>query len=227
MALHPLTLDRLEEALKQSGCPVCFEMDRVTRRYLRALLREHKASDAVWTRLQRTWGLCRHHTRGLLAEEAQSLPGFAAATLYQWLAEALLKQAGWDDSGRWGRLGPAAFRALLKPEGICLACEQLDEYQRSIAQTLVSTLASGEPPGIRDAYLRGDGLCVPHLRLALSVAHHADTERLLTRHFLDRLDALSRELAWFREEVSNGAVAGAESDVWRRAVERFTGRLST
>ncbi len=171
--------------------------------------------------------MCRQHTRGLLAEEAQSLPGFSAATLYQWLAEALLKQAGWEDSGRY-RVAPAAFRTLLKPEGMCVACEQLGEYQRAIAQALVRTLASGAPPAIHDSYLRGDGLCLPHLRLALGLAHHVDTERLLKKHFLGRLEALSRELADFREGAASGAAGEKKgSDAWLRAVERFAGRLGT
>src|SRR5438128_1781603 len=156
-ALHPLTLDRLERVLQQAGCPVCNEMERTTSRYLRALIREHKSHDRVWERLQRTWGLCRQHTRGMLAEEPRTLPGVSTATLYHWLAETMLEKA------TGARLTPAELRVLLKPEGMCLACEQLGEYQRALVQSLVRTLESGDPPSAREAYFRRDGLCLPHL----------------------------------------------------------------
>lgn len=38
-----LMLTRLEEALARDGCPVCQEVERATRQYLKQFLREGKA----------------------------------------------------------------------------------------------------------------------------------------------------------------------------------------
>lgn len=226
--LHPLTLARLEDALAHPGCPACWRMERSSRNYLRELLREDKGSEKVWERLRQSWGLCLPHTRGLLAEEARTITGFSTATLYRWLTEALLREAGWDGSGghRSRRRG---FRALLEARGACLACQQLGEYERAVIGGLVRTLTSGEPPTVRDAYLRGDGLCLPHLRIALDLTDHPGTIDLLSGRFRDSLRALAVELEVFLQaHTPNGAGQGkSDSDVWVRAAERFAGRLDS
>lgn len=153
-------------------------MESATSRYLRSLIREHKSADGVWGRLQRTWGLCRQHTRGMLAQEPAAVPGLGTATLYRWLAEALLGKA------RRARLRPAEFRTLLKPEGMCLACEQLGDYQRAVVHSLIRMLESVETGAVREAYFQGDGLCLPHLRLGLGVVDDRDTATAVVQHFL-------------------------------------------
>lgn len=226
--LRSVAVDRLEEALRQPGCPACAEMERVTSRYLHALLREHTSGDGVWERVQRTWGLCRQHTRGLLAEEPEPTPGVNTAALYRWLAEAMLAQAGWGKS-RAVRLTAAEMRALLKPEGMCLACEQLGEYQRAIVHGLVSALESNNPPLVRETYFRGAGLCLPHLRLALSAVEDRQIATSLARHFLGGIHALAVDLGAFLNAVNATTASStpASSDPCRRAVERFTGRLGS
>lgn len=223
--LHPLTLDRLEQMLKHPGCPTCGEMERSTSRYLRALLREHKSADGVWERLQRTWGLCRQHTRGMIAEEPSTSPGVNTAALYRWFAEAMLTRAGWCKP-RAERFTAADLRALLKPEGMCLACEQLGEYQRAIVHGLVRTLESNDPPSVREAYFRGDGLCLPHLRLALGTVEDRQIATSLARHFLNGIHAIALDLEAFLASANADPASSTprSSDASRRAVERFTGR---
>ncbi len=223
--LHPLALDRLEEALGHPGCPVCWEMERSGREYLRRLLREHKGSEGVWTSLRRNWGLCPLHTRGLLAEETRTIRGFSAATLYRWLTEALLEEAGGRSDRR--RQSRSRFRHLLEARGGCLACQQLRDYEQAVIDGLIGTLTSGEPPSVRAAYVKGTGLCLPHLRVALDLADDPETADLLREQFLKHLRALSDELAAFlASHTPAGAARGpADSDVWLRAAEQFAGPI--
>lgn len=225
--LHPLTLIKLEDALAHAGCPVCWEMDRSTRRYLRGLLREDKGAEGVWERLRQNWGLCHPHTRRLLAEEAETIPGFSTATLYRSLIDALLSRARGGGSGSH-RLARRAFRALLRPEGGCFACEQLGDYERAVIGGLVETLTAGEPPTIRETYVQGDGLCLPHLRIALDRAGNSATADLLRERFQSRLESLAAELEAFVEaHTPNGSEREkSDSDVWLRAVEQFAGRVA-
>lgn len=225
--LHPLTLVKLEDALAQAGCPICWDMDRSTRRYLRGLLRADKGAEGVWERLRQNWGLCPPHTQRLLAEEAETIPGFSTATLFRSLIDALLSGARGGGSGRH-RLGRRAFRALLRPEGGCLACEQLGDYERAVIGGLVEALTAGRPPEIREMYVHGDGLCLPHLCIALDRAGTSGTADLLRERFQSRLEALAAELEAFVEaHAPNGSrQEKSHSDVWLRAVEQFSGRLA-
>jgi hypothetical protein len=225
--LHVLTLDRLEAALARRGCPICAEVDRTSRRYLRGLLREHKASDGVWERLRDRWGLCAAHTREMLGDEARTIRGLSAATLYQWLASDLLRRAGPGTSG-WHGLGRRRFRALLVLRGSdCLACEQIGEYERAVATSLIEGLGPAGPPALHVAFERSDGLCLPHLRIALDLGPSPEVFDALAERFLASLDALVLELEQFLSTEATGrerrSPEGAE--VWLRAAERFAGRL--
>ena len=222
--LHPLSLDRLVVGLRQPGCPICNQMESATSPYLRSLIREHKNADGVWGRLQRTWGLCRQHTRGMLAQEPSSFPGLGTATLYRWLADALLEKA------RRSRFTPAEFRTLLRPEGMCLACEQLGDYQRAVVQTLVRALEAREMTAIKKTYFEGEGLCLPHLRLGLGVVDNRETAAALVEHFLKGVEAVARDLETFLASPPAATAAPGEAPgapAWERAVERFSGRLGS
>jgi len=137
-----------------------------------------------------------------------------------------LREAARGGSGG-RRLSGKRFRALLEPRGGCLACEQLEAYQRAVIGGLVRTLAAGDPPAVREAYHGGDGLCLPHLRTALDVADDPGTADLLTEQFCDQLRALAGRLEAFLEARSRDSAGRgtSETDVWLRAAERFSGRL--
>jgi hypothetical protein len=158
----------------------------------------------------------------MLAEEPRTVPGVSIATLDRWRAEALLSKAG------GARLTPAAFRRLLKPEGMCLACEQLGEYQRVLVRSFARTLEAGDPPSIREAYVAGDGLCLPHLRLALGLMDDRDTANALAQHFLISIRSCATGLERFLAASASPASlspASTPPDVRMRAVERCSGRL--
>jgi hypothetical protein len=113
---------------------------------------------------------------------------------------------------------------------MCLACEQLGEYQRAVVRGLVRTLESGDPSSVRAAYFRGDGLCLPHLRLAFGVVDDRDTASALGQRFLKGIEScatgLERVLA-SSADAATAPPAATPDEVGMRAVERFSGRLGT
>lgn len=224
--LHALTLTRLEDAVAQPGCPICTIVDHWRRRYLRRLLREDKGHGGVWERHRAVRGLCRDHTRGLIAVEARPMSGFSTAALYQRLIQDLLREAA-PGRSPWPLLARRRFRTLLKPAGPCLACEQIAEHQRVEVVGLLDALGSGGRPSLVAAYRRSEGLCLPHLRLALELATDTATFDLLAGQFLGSLDALATGLETFLSSAADdhGAAAPRARPVWFRAVERIAGSL--
>jgi hypothetical protein len=94
-----------------------------------------------------------------------------------------------------------------------------------VVSGLVQALASGEPR-IRDNYLRGKGLCLRHVRLALLLRSSGETVDDLARHFLSGLRRLLDELAGGRSDAAGtGPALDSASPQWTRLAERFVGTL--
>jgi len=93
--------------------------------------------------------------------------------------------------------------------------------------TLVRALSE---PDFRQAYERGDGLCLPHLRLALAASeatHNLETARFLSQLALDRLRKLRDDLAAYLRKQSyehrHEPIGEAEARSWIRAVAFMVG----
>ena len=127
-----------------------------------------------------------------------------AADLYRRLAGELLRRCDWDRSDRYTP-GHQAFRALLKPDGMCPACERINEDQRAMVRAIVSALSA---PEARVVYRTGAGLCLPHLRIALGIVDDPSASSCLVTHFLRGIESF---------------VAASGED--RDGIERLTGYL--
>jgi hypothetical protein len=162
----------------------------------------------------------------MLGEEARTIRGVSTATLYQWLASDLRRRAGPGRSG-WHGLGRRRFRALLEPRGACLACEQIGEYEQAVATSLIEALGPAGPPALHTAFERSDGLCLPHLRIALDLGPRPEVFDALAGRFLASLDALVVKLEHFlsTEADERESRSPVVADVWLRAVEQFAGRM--
>jgi hypothetical protein len=93
-----LLLSRIEETLAREGYPVCHEVGRATRYYVKQFLREGKAGDLAWESFRETRGFCAAHT-ALLHEidTGGSVEGLSTATLYGWPLADRLRAAGIDE----------------------------------------------------------------------------------------------------------------------------------
>ena len=81
-------------------------------------------------------------------------------------------------------------------------------------------------PEMTDALQASDGLCLPHLRLALEhVMDLSAYEKLLTI-YREKLESLSTELAEFIRKNDYQAIKegfGKEGDAWLRAIRMIAG----
>ncbi len=77
------------------------------------------------------------------------------------------------------------------------------------------TLAPGKPDALRESYFGGDGLCLPHLRLALGLTEYRDAVGDLTRHFPSRLEGLATDLVTFLEASTPSGATLAQLPRWK------------
>lgn len=109
------------------------------------------------------------------------------------------------------------------PRKRCPVCEHRDGTTRTVLSVLVEEI---EKPQMTDALESSDGLCLPHLSLALEhVKEVSVCETLLNIHH-EKLESLSAELGEFIRKNDYQAIKegfGKEGDAWLRAVSMITG----
>lgn len=140
-------------------------------------------------------------------------------------------------AGRWlaQRFFPATrpaapLLARVSPRQPCHACEVVDSSEEANLFWLVRESAN---PEFRAWYAASDGLCLPHLRLALAQAQAEESETMdfLVRVTADKLDTLlidlkeyGRKHIWqFKQEPKYPW----EQASWIRAVAFFAGEFAT
>ena len=111
----------------------------------------------------------------------------------------------------------------LTPRKHCPVCEHRDETTHSTLAVFVEEL---ETPEMTDALQASEGLCLPHLRLALErVKDTSACETLLTIH-RQKLESLRAELEEFIRKNDYQAIKegfGKEGDAWLRAIGMVAG----
>jgi hypothetical protein len=206
-------------------------------RYLDNQFYENVNSPKWRDRLRASLGFCREHAWLAVDKRLGDPLGFSI--IYRDIASSILNHLdantrrarlprGWTSLP--GRVPEQARRAIeqmlfaITPRKRCPICEHRDETRRNILSALVEALSSTE---MFQALQSSDGLCLPHLQLALEhVRDPSDVERLRTIQ-RDRLESLRAELDEFiRKNDYRFAEEGfgREGDAWLRAVALVVGR---
>ncbi len=118
----------------------------------------------------------------------------------------------------------AARLAELQPTAeSCAACRVLEEIERSyLAQSLGSLDPTDRPDGLDEA----EGLCLPHLQVALARDPGAEIGAWLIADQLRRLEELAEDLHGYslkREALRRGLLNDREEHAWRRALVQLVG----
>jgi hypothetical protein len=158
---------RLLDACGEPGCPVCRCLAAESRRYLEALLDEQVTDPDTRGAIRRSWGFCNWHT-WMLPEIGGS--AFGAAIIYEDLVTRVLHRThvrrrararGWLTSIRRPR---PALLELRTRRAECPACADASATEARYLDAMVR-FAGDE--ALRDAYAGSDGLCLPHVLLAV------------------------------------------------------------
>ncbi len=225
--LFPFGYYDLIEAFTQTGCAVCRLVKRDVQRHIDEILYEHVTDTAMYNRFRASRGLC--------AEHGQLLLGFGnalgIATLYEAVLDKLVSLSqdglGISTTRTLSRLlsksNGQALADMLAPDQPCIACEMQSASDDRYADILGEYIQDDK---LQTAYRQSDGLCLSHIRHALTRAKTGDNAKLLLTIQAEIWHKLRTELAEFRRKYDFQHVdeaMGAEGDSWMRAVLRVGG----
>jgi hypothetical protein len=162
----------LFDAFGEPGCPICTLSQQAVSHYMRSTNYEPVSDPDIRKLFVASQGFCNLHAHQWL-EEAFVL---GTAQIYRDVLRATfddLKGQAYKGKPLGKRLGAVLGRGdateggLKGSSGSCPACDVLEETETRSSKTLLAGLRE---EGFRSAYAESDGLCIPHLRVALADA---------------------------------------------------------
>lgn len=227
---------KLLEACREPGCPICRLEQEGVERYLDNQFYENVNSIAWRDHLRLSHGFCHEHAWLGVNKRLGDALGFSI--IYHDIVNSLLRSLNADASStrapgrRVSVLGKGSGSLRNRMDGVlaaftprkrCPACEHRDELSRGILSALVEDLPT---PELKEALHASEGLCLPHLRLALGAADNDSAyEMLLTIH-RGKLEHLKNELAEFIRKNDYQAIKegfGREGNAWLRTISLIAG----
>jgi len=215
----------LVEAQSQAGCPICRLVYKATDRYLDSILYEAVLDPDVRAKLKGARGFCAQHVKMLRNKPGRAL---GIALIYRDIIRSIAQevakgppQAGGSFLGRL--LGRRPTRREAASPVSCPACAIGRQAEENYVELLLAHL---EDEKLYTAYAQGEGLCLPHLLLALERAPDEATRRRLLEPQLARYQAMLADLDEFirkRDYRFRGESYGEEGDVWLRAMNAVVG----
>jgi hypothetical protein len=216
----------LLDALRAPGCALCRLGHTSVGRYLDGMLFEGVNKTDTQEGLKAAHGYCPAHAEQLLRHRDT----LGTAILYNAVLGHLLKElpadvpagSDWLDrlSNKLGRGGTPT--TPLDPHAPCPACLKRDEAAERALAIIREHVGDAE---LTTAIMTSAGLCLPHLRQALTILSGPALQPILARQ-QQVWDALRSQLAElirkndyrFRDEA-----VGEEGDSWQRAVRATIG----
>lgn len=237
-----LTAVRIEEALKQKGCPVCRLGIEAAEHSVDSFLWENVNDPEVRKPIINAYGFCPEHTRLLVATEMSSSgPVLGVNMIYEQLGRLVgneLKQLPLGQrvslalKGWWQKMvsnePSSASGNYLAPRGMCPVCALQAQASLNTLDALFEELQDPQDP-LWHAYQESDGICLAHLRIGLNHLSGqypeaakriaGDASQRLLRQSQDMLEYIRKNNWEYREE----RITSEENIAWRKTLTFFTG----
>ncbi len=212
------TLQALQEACSQSGCPICTMVEQTVERYLTSLFYERLLDPTTRRQLRASLGLCSKHARMTLDDGLGDALGFAI--LYEDFFATILEGAAKSRPSRGRRKEMIRSIEASQP---CPACRVNDEIETRAVEA-VEGLSRNEE--LFRLLKKSNGFCLPHLsHLLRRTAGRQQTELILDLQW-SKMEALRLELGEFIRKNDyrfRNESFDSERDAYRRAIEMVTG----
>lgn len=223
------------EAVQRGGCPICYLAKRSVARYLDSLIYERVNDPKTRERTRAAQGFCRLHAWQLRHQGGSLGIGIIYRDVVRDIAKAL---DAVSFNGQPRRSPLDALRAIggersesansgaiqaVSPTKECPACIIQHQTEETYVDILLDNLAEEQ---MQAAFEKSDGLCLPHLRLALAITKDQETftrlisvERKVFRELLDNLDEMIHRSDY---RYMNGLAQ--VGDAWIHAMSHVAGR---
>jgi Family of unknown function (DUF6062) len=222
---------KLLEACRESGCPICRLEQQGVERYLDSQFYENVNSPAWRAHLRASHAFCYEHAWLGVNKRLGDALGFSL--IYHDIVNSILRQ--WNEPENSTRIphrraAPPLRNliekivATLTPRKRCPACEHRDQMRHNLLSAFVEDLST---PEMTEALQASEGLCLPHLKLALHEVKKASLYESLLAIHRTKLESLRNELAEFIRKNDYQAIKegfGKEGDAWLRAIGMIVGR---
>lgn len=223
-------------ACAQPGCPVCQLGNKVVRGYLDMILYESVADPDIRDQLRASLGYCKQHAWLLpkigkgnflgVAIIYQDLLGIVNKTLPQ-VRQSRLRKG-------FARLGqrffirkkspqPHEYRVL--PEQNCPACALRDETEANVLKIMIKALVKKDEE-MQNALKKSDGLCLPHVRQALTVTQNTTATNILialTEEKIAEIQEYLKEFIRKHDYRFQHEQIGREKESWKQAITFIVG----
>lgn len=227
MSLKNITYLDLIEACQEPGCLVCTLQQKVVAGYIRMLFHEHVNDPPSRDKLRYSQGLCYEHIWLAIDTNLGNALGIAIISndvigkLLQDLEKVSVKAKRFSSIKKI--VGTSPDEEILLPEKRCPVCLHEDVMLERILKTLVESVQKTE---LSDAIRNSDGICLPHLRQALTMSVSPEPSQLILELVRERWDQLQVELSEFIRKNDyrfSKEGFGDERDSWLRATAALTG----
>lgn len=242
--INPFFANKFEQAVKVTGCPLCYMRQQAEAKYIRSIIMDHINDPASRVHIINSLGYCPTHTWKIAeVEKKEDGESLGTSIIYEHLAlvivERLEKLKKYPKSLNQNNPllqqvqkylpTPASPSASLRTDKSCRVCEMAAESDDSYVRWLLEGLSDPERDETRRLYKQSNRLCFDHLRQALDKAVPASAAGLefLLDDALETLKALDADLRGHIAKYDfdkRAPRSEAEQFSWLRAVYFFAGR---
>jgi hypothetical protein len=242
--INPFFANKFEQAVKVSGCPLCYMRQQAEAKYIRSLIMEHINDPTSRVHIINSLGYCPTHTWKIAeVEKKEDGETLGTSTIYENLVLVITRRL--EELRHYPRKlgrnnpllqqaskylpGQSLPSASLRTDKPCRVCQMAAESDDSYVRWLLEGLADPDNDETRRHYQRSNRLCFDHLRQCLDKAVPASAAGLefLLDDSLETLKALDNDLRGHIAKYDfdkNAPRSQAEQFSWLRAIYFFAGR---
>ena len=212
------TVYNVLEACRAKGCPICRLEQQGVERYLDQQFYENVNSPKWREHLRGSLGFCHEHA--WLGVDQRLGDALGYSIIYRDLVNSVLKQLETAPA----RNKSGKIQDTLAPRKHCPVCEQRDHITHTYLKVLAEELKT---PEMISALQQSDGLCLPHLRMALAQVRDETARGQLIQIQRQKLEGLRAELDEFIRKNDYQAAQegfGSEGDAWLRSIGMIVGK---
>jgi len=210
----------LLDALKETGCPVCFLIKKSTNKSMDDFLYESVNDAGLRQEIKASQGFCNRHAWQL----HKFGDGFGQAIVYSDLINIILRKLEDIDKAMSLKELIKRISPRISSRHICMFCRQ----EKDVEERYVSVfLENFDDPEFSIAYKNSFGLCLPHIVFTLKKYRNKQPGKEFLEVESPKLASLLSELKEFLRKHDyrfSNEKFGKEGDSWIRAIEKLIGK---